>query len=104
MFRYSAITFNSHRIHYDLNYARAQEGYSNLLVHGPLLAKFALDELSILVKNNLKSFEFKMLKPVLVNEKVNLKIFQNKENNNIFKIVIIGYKCKELKFIALCAS
>ena len=42
-----------------------------------------------------------MFKPVLVNEKVNLKIFQNKENNNEFKIVIIGCKSKEVKFIAL---
>ncbi len=39
LFRYSALTFNGHRIHYDLDYARAVEGYDGLVVHGPLLAQ-----------------------------------------------------------------
>lgn len=39
LFRYSALTFNGHRIHYDLDYARAIEGYRGLIVHGPLLAQ-----------------------------------------------------------------
>jgi len=38
LFRYSALTFNSHRIHYDLPYATEAEGYSGLVVHGPLQA------------------------------------------------------------------
>jgi hydroxyacyl-ACP dehydratase HTD2-like protein with hotdog domain len=38
LFRYSAVTFNGHRIHYDENYARQAEGYSGLVVHGPLQA------------------------------------------------------------------
>ena len=38
LFRYSAITFNGHRIHYDRDYARDVEGYGGLVVHGPLLA------------------------------------------------------------------
>ncbi len=47
LFRFSAITFNSHRIHYDLPYARDVEGYPGLVVHGPLtaisLAQFAAE-------------------------------------------------------------
>jgi len=43
LFRYSALTFNSHRIHYDLPYARAEEGYPGLVVHGPLMASLLLD-------------------------------------------------------------
>lgn len=39
LFRYSALTFNGHRIHYDLEYARDVEGYDGLVVHGPLLAQ-----------------------------------------------------------------
>jgi 3-methylfumaryl-CoA hydratase len=39
LFRYSALTFNGHRIHYDLDYARDVEGYDGLVVHGPLLAQ-----------------------------------------------------------------
>ena len=39
LFRYSALTFNGHRIHYDRDYARDVEGYDGLVVHGPLLAQ-----------------------------------------------------------------
>ncbi len=39
LFRYSALTFNGHRIHYDQDYARRVEGYEGLVVHGPLLAQ-----------------------------------------------------------------
>lgn len=39
LFRYSALTFNGHRIHYDADYARDVEGYPGLVVHGPLLAQ-----------------------------------------------------------------
>ena len=42
LFRYSALTFNGHRIHYDLNYAKQVEGYSGLVVHGPLLAQLLI--------------------------------------------------------------
>ncbi len=38
LFRYSALTFNGHRIHYDLDFCRDSEGYPGLVVHGPLLA------------------------------------------------------------------
>ena len=38
LFRFSAATFNSHRIHYDLPYAREEEGYPDLVVHGPFTA------------------------------------------------------------------
>ena len=38
LFRYSAITFNGHRIHYDADYAREVEGYAGLVVHGPMQA------------------------------------------------------------------
>lgn len=43
LFRYSALTFNGHRIHYDQPYATAVEGYAGLVVHGPLQATLMLD-------------------------------------------------------------
>ncbi|MDP7235386.1 MAG: MaoC family dehydratase N-terminal domain-containing protein [Candidatus Latescibacteria bacterium] len=43
LFRYSALTFNSHRIHYDVDYCRDAEGYPDLVVHGPLIATLLLD-------------------------------------------------------------
>lgn len=45
LFRYSALTFNSHRIHYDLDHVRNVEGYPGLIVHGPLIATLLLDGL-----------------------------------------------------------
>ncbi|CUH79295.1 MaoC family dehydratase N-terminal domain-containing protein [Tropicibacter naphthalenivorans] len=42
LFRYSALTFNGHRIHYDLDYAKDVEGYQGLVVHGPLLAQLLM--------------------------------------------------------------
>ena len=49
LFRYSALTFNGHRIHYDRDYAKAVEGYPALVFHGPLtatlLCRFGLDRL-----------------------------------------------------------
>ncbi|MDF0602974.1 MaoC family dehydratase N-terminal domain-containing protein [Psychromarinibacter sp. C21-152] len=42
LFRYSALTFNGHRIHYDADYARDTEGYAGLVVHGPLLAQLLI--------------------------------------------------------------
>ncbi len=42
LFRYSALTFNGHRIHYDIDYARQVEGYGGLVVHGPLLAQYLM--------------------------------------------------------------
>lgn len=43
LFRFSALTYNGHRIHYDLPYATGSEGYPGLVVHGPLLALLALE-------------------------------------------------------------
>lgn len=42
LFRYSALTFNGHRIHYDLDFARGSEGYGGLVTHGPLLAQLLM--------------------------------------------------------------
>jgi 3-methylfumaryl-CoA hydratase len=43
LFRYSALTFNGHRIHYDRSYASSVEGYPGLIVHGPLIATLLAD-------------------------------------------------------------
>lgn len=43
LFRYSALTFNGHRIHYDRRFATGSEGYPGLVVHGPLIATLLLD-------------------------------------------------------------
>lgn len=65
LFRYSALTFNGHRIHYDRRYATEVEGYPGLVVHGPLVATLLVD---LLLKNlpetTLARFEFRAQKPL----------------------------------------
>lgn len=60
LFRYSALTGNGHRIHYDLDYVREVEGYPGLIVHGPLQATWLAGLLS---DRALKSFEFRGQRP-----------------------------------------
>ncbi len=64
LFRYSALTFNGHRIHYDRRYVTEIEGYPGLIVHGPLIATLLVD---LLRRNNaarLVSFKFRALRPI----------------------------------------
>lgn len=73
LFRYSALTFNSHRIHYDLPYAVEQENYRGLVVHGPLTATLLLDLAQReLGDNALKSFAFRGLSPAICGEMLHL--------------------------------
>lgn len=88
LFRYSALTFNAHRIHYDREYATETEGYPGLVVHGPLLAtllmgfvqeKFPAAEVS--------SFQFRALKPVF--DLTNFKVCgQNPDSEGTAKLWI----------------
>jgi len=65
LFRYSALTFNSHRIHYDRRYVTEVEGYPGLIVHGPLLATLLADLLRRQrPEAALSRFEFRALAPL----------------------------------------
>ncbi len=74
LFRYSALTFNGHRIHYDHPYAREVEHYPGLVVHGPLIATFFLDlAASHYGANALKTFSFRGLAPAFADDALNLQ-------------------------------
>jgi 3-methylfumaryl-CoA hydratase len=65
LFRYSALTFNGHRIHYDRHFTTTAQGYPGLVVHGPLIATMLAD----LVRNNLpaanvSAFSFRAVAPL----------------------------------------
>ena len=65
LFRYSALTFNGHRIHYDRDYVAREEGYPGLVVHGPLIATLLVD----LIRRNaptarLREFSFRAVSPL----------------------------------------
>lgn len=64
LFRYSALTFNSHRIHYDPDYARNAEGYSGLVVHGPLQATLLINLGAKIAGKPPHRFAFRGLAPV----------------------------------------
>jgi len=64
LFRYSALTFNGHRIHYDRQYVTEVEGYPGLIVHGPLIATLLLDLLRRQLPERLvTAFRFKAVRP-----------------------------------------
>jgi 3-methylfumaryl-CoA hydratase len=65
LFRYSALTFNGHRIHYDQAYARDEEGYAGLVVHGPLTATL-LQQFALAHSGGrpLASFDFRGVSPL----------------------------------------
>ena len=65
LYRYSAATFNGHRIHYDVDYCRQVEGYPGLVVHGPLIATLLLGfiENHVAPGSRIQSFEFRALRP-----------------------------------------
>ncbi len=63
LFRYSALTFNGHRIHYDRDYCRDVEGYPDLIVHGPLLAQRLVD-LAVEMLGSIKHFTFRAQTPI----------------------------------------
>ena len=65
LFRYSALTFNSHRIHYDADYVRDVEGYPGLIVHGPLLATLMVElARRERPKARISEFSFRALSPI----------------------------------------
>lgn len=73
LFRYSALTFNTHRIHYDAPYAREAERYRGLVVHGPLTASLLLQLAARELGDNvLRRFAFRGLSPAIAGEALHL--------------------------------
>jgi len=74
LFRYSALIFYGHRIHYDADYTREVEGYSGLVVHGPLTATLLVD---VGLRNRtdavLKSFEIRAMRPLVCPTPIHLE-------------------------------
>lgn len=64
LFRYSALTFNGHRIHYDRSYATGVEGYPGLIVHGPLQATLLMRLAAERLGRSLGRFAFRAVRPL----------------------------------------
>ncbi len=76
LMRFSALTFNSHRIHYDHPYAVQTEGYWGLVVHGPLIASLLLDlaRRALGTEQALASFSFRAVSPAIADEPLHLAL------------------------------
>jgi len=73
LFRYSAATYNSHRIHYDQAYATTEEGYPALVVHGPFTAAKLFDLASRVAGAPIRTFSFRAQAPLFVGQPVSLR-------------------------------
>ncbi|GAA1856412.1 FAS1-like dehydratase domain-containing protein [Brevibacterium marinum] len=73
LFRYSALTFNSHRIHYDHPYVTQVEGYPGLVTHGPLTATLLLDAfMKNHVEATIATYDFRAKSPLFAGEQIHL--------------------------------
>jgi 3-methylfumaryl-CoA hydratase len=71
LFRFSALTYNGHRIHYDRPYVTGAEGYPDLVIHGPLLALLALELPRLHAPDRtVTSFEYRLVRPAFVPSRI----------------------------------
>ncbi|MEM7634021.1 MAG: MaoC family dehydratase N-terminal domain-containing protein [Pseudomonadota bacterium] len=85
LFRYSAVTFNSHRIHYDVDFCRDEEGYDGLIIHGPLTATLLMDLACRQAPGRqLTAFAFRALSPLTHIHKFSLHV--RKTGDNAFSV------------------
>ena len=96
LFRYSAVTFNGHRIHYDLDHAKIVEGQKGLVVHGPLQATWLLNLAASHLGEVPKRFVYKNIAPLISGEKAYLWLAENKKTKSL-----IVYCCNENKKIIM---
>lgn len=93
LFRYSALTFNSHRIHYDRPYTINEEGYPALVVHGPLLATLLMDHAITHSKGKSPShFEFSARAPLFDNAPFDLCMNKTENGANLWTRSADGVK------------
>ncbi|MGB3482076.1 MAG: hypothetical protein WBB07_07630 [Mycobacterium sp.] len=73
LFRFSALTSNAHRIHYDQPYATGVEGFPGLVVHGPLLAIYMAELARVNSDRRLSEFHFRLQRPVFVGDPIRVQ-------------------------------
>lgn len=84
LFRYSALTFNGHRIHHDGDYCRDVEGYPAPVIHGPLIATLLLDHLMRQRPNKrIAAFSFKATSPLFIGDVIQLGLSLDARTANL---------------------
>lgn len=75
LFRYSAMTFNGHRIHYDRAYATSVEGYDDLVVHGPMQATWMLNLAARVLGRGPARFTYRGVSPLTLGHRVRVEAY-----------------------------
>ena len=98
LFRYSAITFNAHRIHFDLPYAQEVEHYPGLVVHGPMQANLLMAEATELKGRRPDKFSFRGVHPMFHDSDLHLRAIETEtgglEMSTVASAGHIGMKAK----------
>lgn len=81
LFRYSAITFNAHRIHYDLSYAQQVEHYPGLVVHGPLQATLLMQAACDHMGRRPVQFDFRGVHPMFHGEALDIMATEDEDGS-----------------------
>jgi 3-methylfumaryl-CoA hydratase len=88
LMRYSALTFNSHLIHFDQLYTQREEGYRERVVHGPLVAVILAKLLSLNGIERLSRFDFRARSPLFVNQPIQ---FEGKPGTDRIELRATGH-------------
>ncbi len=99
LFRYSAITFNGHRIHYDRHHAITSEGYSGLVVHGPLQATMMLEFAARLQDGPPRSFTFRGISPLIDGAAFTVNANKTPEGLHLWTASADGRLCMEAQAV-----
>ena len=83
LMRYSALTFNAHRIHYDLPYATQEEGYAGLVVHGPLQASLLFNLAARQAGRVPGRFRYRGLAPLIAGRPCRIAVSEDQENGGL---------------------
>ncbi|ODQ78288.1 hypothetical protein BABINDRAFT_162939 [Babjeviella inositovora NRRL Y-12698] len=91
LLRYSGLTFNSHKIHYDKDYAKG-EGFPNVLVHGPLTITLLLSWLqsSVVGPVGIHSIKYKNVKPLFAGEKCKLVCYNESDSREGYRVFLLN--------------
>lgn len=95
LFRFSALTFNSHRIHYDRDYAINEEGYAGLVVQGPLSATLLLDLVrsearAAGVVGDIESYDYRALRPLIAGHPFQLQGCRDEQGVSLWVVDHVG--------------
>ncbi|KAH7321747.1 hypothetical protein BKA65DRAFT_87906 [Rhexocercosporidium sp. MPI-PUGE-AT-0058] len=92
LFRFSALTFNAHRIHLDPQYTREVEGHRNLLVHGPLTLVLMLSVLRSQIPEGkiVVRFDYKNLAPLYVDEEMKICVRRDPKREDKLDVWVEG--------------